>query len=736
MASPPALPCGPFFPESFLVNGERNLLQMPVALFWVECLDILHMQEPEDENKDSGYSWPAADGFLQTAKVDQDEYAEAVRGRADSAQLIQRYRELREAMTASFIPHHPYHYGRKPEPGVPFDAASHQPVIDASPPEFREYILGAIAYHREDFEQAAAHFERVLALNPVERRYRSVWAAFMLGKSLLNFDLERAAAAFERTRELVAEGFPDSLGLAGESISWQAQTDYHQGRFLEAIHRYVEYWRKGSRPDSAFISLRWTCTRALRQAGESELDRLVDDELSQQLVTAWLVSNPREETAAARWLEAARRFPGSRPIRRADRLAWLAYESGDMGKAAAWLEYCDAGEPYARWVRAKLLLREGKLEQGEVLLQTLAKDFPMGPNWRVDSLDDWVPNGQACELVQGDLGATLVRAGRFEDALTAFLAADDWDDAALIAERILTPEELESYLGEARTKGTTHIETVSAGEERPSPIRRLQYLMARRWARLGNWDKAIAAFPGKVEELVRSRRKRENAAPLVAKAREFSNHLEAGRTRFNLRRVRAEHLFEAGRILREYGMELTGTELSPDWALYGGGYYLPIVADPGETGTSPYGADFDARFRASAAVPYERFHYRYRAADLMWECAELLPDNDSLTAHALYLGGVYLKNDDPKQADRFYKALVLRNPNLLVGRLADQLRWFPREFNDMVLYRHPTQYPSKREMAVWFGVVVLGAGLALFLVSRYHAKRRRSSLKDGSVGWN
>jgi len=146
-------------------------------------------------------------------------------------------------------------------------------------------------------------------------------------------------------------------------------------------------------------------------------------------------------------------------------------------------------------------------------------------------------------------------------------------------------------------------------------------------------------------------------------------------------------------------MELIGTELPPDWAIYRGDHQLRLSASPEETGASPFGPDFDARFASSAASRDERFHYRYLAADLMWHCAELLPDNDVLTAHALYLGGIYLKSRDPREADRFYKALVRRNPNLLIAQRADKLRWFPGEFTDTVVYHSPPRRLSRRQAA-------------------------------------
>ena len=55
-----------------------------------------------------------------------------------------------------------------------------------------------------------------------------------------------------------------------------------------------------------------------------------------------------------------------------------------------------------------------------------------------------------------------------------------------------------------------------------------------------------------------------------------------------------------------------------------------------------------------------------------------MPDNSELTAEVLYTAGCWLKDRDPKAADRFYKALVNRCRKTPLGRAADEKRWFPK----------------------------------------------------------
>jgi hypothetical protein len=74
--------------------------------------------------------------------------------------------------------------------------------------------------------------------------------------------------------------------------------------------------------------------------------------------------------------------------------------------------------------------------------------------------------------------------------------------------------------------------------------------------------------------------------------------------------------------------------------------------------------------------PWRRFHYRYRAADLAWEAASLLPSGDE-KAGMLATAGSWIEHSDPQAADRFYKQLVRCCGSTELGREADELRWFP-----------------------------------------------------------
>ena len=128
-------------------------------------------------------------------------------------------------------------------------------------------------------------------------------------------------------------------------------------------------------------------------------------------------------------------------------------------------------------------------------------------------------------------------------------------------------------------------------------------------------------------------------------------------------------------------MEILGTELDPDWALYYGSFdegpYAEVRADPSQHEVFLPTPDEARRVRRSQARPGERFHYRFRGADLAWEAASLLPDGSDEKARILAVAGSWIKYRNPQAADRFYKRLVRCCSNTEMGRLADELRWFP-----------------------------------------------------------
>jgi hypothetical protein len=161
---------------------------------------------------------------------------------------------------------------------------------------------------------------------------------------------------------------------------------------------------------------------------------------------------------------------------------------------------------------------------------------------------------------------------------------------------------------------------------------------------------------------------------LKSVARELSEDLKAANNRDRSLEARAQSLMEAAWITRKSGLLLYGTAHAPDMEIYGGMFEFSLAP---RTNSKWASDDERRRVAASAPVPDRRHHYRWRAADLLWQAARLFPDNDERTARALWEGGRLIANRDPGGADKFYKALVNRCRKLPIGQEADRLRWFP-----------------------------------------------------------
>jgi hypothetical protein len=143
---------------------------------------------------------------------------------------------------------------------------------------------------------------------------------------------------------------------------------------------------------------------------------------------------------------------------------------------------------------------------------------------------------------------------------------------------------------------------------------------------------------------------------------------------------RAAAFWRAARSARTDGLALFGTELEPDWSIWGASYNLEPDAAKRRTVKlpDPFGPTAKELERLAAdSVPEKRFSYRYRAADLAWWAASLLPNDSDETAKILTEAGGWLAGRDPAAANRFYQALVIRCGNTDLGRAAAKAHWFP-----------------------------------------------------------
>ena len=714
--------CGPDFPNNLLDAGDNAVLQPPVADFKLEVERMKLVPASVAVPLRGGESYGE-----QSEKVELADLASALKAAnvsdVDAAKIISKHQAERKKLN-QFIEKQKkwtdWSAGEvwivssdgstNPPPTSPpvFPAISITPGL---PAEFADYFEGAIAWHRGDDIGAREAWERLLVRPAAERKFKSTWAAYMLGMACIA-DTNRLTAAgdaqamgyFQQVGDLAQNGFADSAGLVTASIGREAQIELRRKNYENAIELYLEQFADGD--DGAIVSLRWTAAMALDENGATpeQLKSLALNPQTRRVIMAYLVSRNlnyygsanlhynRNEIAidpgtkkffdrTDNWLKAVE-AAGITDVESAEELALAAYQADDMDSAQRWANR-SGDSPVAEWLQAKLDLRAGKIDAAAALLAKVSREFPQelpGTNAPagfaqslfVDIDPVWHEPIAVGRQASGELGVLRLARREYTEALDALLRSGYWMDAAYVAERVLTTDELKSYVDRDWPDSNESESALSplTGFTTPmGPREEIRYLLARRLARETGGPAALPYFPtnysGEYETLL--------------------TELRAGHDDTLPAAVRAKNLFAAAVTTRTNGMELFGTEVEPDWAIVGGDYDLSPGFWEVRATNSPEDkinlASTDEIRRASSRQinPDRRFHYRWQAAALAWEAAQLMPDNSDDTARVLCTGGTWLKDQDPQAADRFYKALVRRCRKTDLGQEADKLRWFPAQ---------------------------------------------------------
>jgi tetratricopeptide (TPR) repeat protein len=673
-AIPIAWACAPWIPN-WLIGSDSLIFAGPLGNFGDEVARLWPEKDPPGAIK-------AVDGGENVLPFGQTVLAD----RADLEEALARTPGLLEIQKKAILHNHDVyiadlsiadrtdverllHGVRTKRPG---GRQTSQPK--GFPPEFSDYAEGAIAYHELRLDAAVQAWERLLRRPDAERHYRSTWAAFMLGKVSLRTDPAAAVTWFRRTRQLAAQGFADRLGLAATSLGWEAWGETAQGHWDRALVLYGEQMRTGD--PSAFASLQLTCRRILA-AGPEAKDVVARNPQARSILTTWMVSHNTGDAASA-WQKALR-DAGARDSEGADRLAWAAYLAGDFDGAAAWLDQAPEASPVAKWVRARLLLRDGKLEEARKLLDEAAAGLPELDMTMEDATNVNWETGEIMlgpQRASGEEAAVQLTQGDYAGALDRFLRAGYWLDAAWLAERVLSTDELRTYVDMSwpadrvdgyEPPGRPFYTPMVGGYVEPGEdalAYDVRHLLGRRLAREGHPDQALPYLPEDIQ----------------SRMEELANHLAAGRSRNRPAAERSRELFQAACLLRHHGMELTATETAPDYAVVEGEYDLSddwYAHHPGTRNNKVFRQTAGERARLERnRLPSKRFHYRYRAADLAWEATKLLPSGDK-KAEMLATAGSWIKSQDTKAADRFYKELVRCCGSTGLGHQANELRWFP-----------------------------------------------------------
>ena len=215
----------------------------------------------------------------------------------------------------------------------------------------------------------------------------------------------------------------------------------------------------------------------------------------------------------------------------------------------------------------------------------------------------------------------------------------------------------------------------------------LRSLLMRRLMRYGRLQEAAAWAPRELK-------------PLCDEFRELSAiaHNPGGDAD-----ARAVAFLNLSRLTATRGMELMGTELRPDVAIYGGHYKtdaLP-VAEPVDVPPRLEKEKADSRWigwNAPQDRVATRFHYRRKAVEYA-KSAVSHARNADVRAWSLMFGGVAsLSLDDAQEADWFYKRLAsMRHPRARVERWFNgpAFLWFKKKYYDEERHLVPLRVPPR-----------------------------------------
>jgi hypothetical protein len=658
-------------------------------------------EEPEERTKKT------SDNTAETDLKDFDSAVQETRIKpADPAKAKEQHKQARAALDATAS-------------GTP------TPLPDEFDSEFAAYHKGAAAYLNQQWDEARAAWEALLKRPEQDRHYRTVWAAFMLGRvSLKEKDFPRATQWFQRTREFAKSGFADSLGLAAESYGWEGRSEWKQDHPERAAPLFMNQLALGDA--SAVVSLKavipdresasgllnygpepeerekWTGEQK-REEEQKETARLkvaAQDPLLRRLVTVHILATAvspdyysteglkkPEVNRSARWFNIIQQANLSQ-IQDAEYLGWISYNQGDYKGAAHWLELSKGDTSAALWLKAKLQLRAGKFADTtntmaravEIMKTSPAYTSREGEEWATEDLSAKGEYWGFASSASGDLGGLRLARGDFVQALDVLFKGQLWEDAAFLAERVLTTNELRQYV-DALPK----TEPPKEGEDYN---KKLRYLLGRRLVRDDRYGEATQYLP----------------APYDKVLEKYVKALKDGANEKLSKTERAHAWFTAAWLARYDGMELMGTEGTPDAFAEGGEFEMPDLAKERRSGayqTIAYDKEGNASYdengnpkmksvpavlKASAKeiqrlntnkiTPDIRFHYRLIAGALAMKAAALLPDNSEELADVVNQAGMWVKDRDEKVGNRYYQVIEHRCAKAKIGQADMAKHWF------------------------------------------------------------
>jgi len=575
--------------------------------------------------------------------------------------------------------------------------------------EFYLYRLGHSQWLVFRKDEDPSPFGKLLALPKGRRLYRTVWVHFVRIANARTFvEKDRHVDAL---RQAVDDGFRDTAGL--ESFTLRFLTNTCGVRYAPLV---ITAYARAAWEEWPGFAKRLFCRRHPTEPFARErLAALCADKVGVEVAIAFGAGGQLPTGAAC----------PENPALGADRQAWIAFNRGDLVLCRKLLAMAPERSLVRLFLEARLARLDGEYGKSAERLHAWLDEYrrkgarpddlltgygidnfgeeywytgtvcdgecgfgnsihysgPFGPSGRFweglygCSRDRAVPQSHEptlSRIVSGELGVVKVATRDLEEALYAFLLARNWIDIAFVAERCMAVDELVRFMRGGRIEA----------QDRDL----LQSLLMRRLVRCGRLREAVMWAPPQLKPLC------EEYCALSTAAR--ADKADADE--------RALACLNLSRLTLTRGMELMGTELRPDVAIYDGCYPTDAfpIAEPDELPKrmNLRGPDAWAGWKAPQDRVPSRFHYRRKAIEHAREAATLAKDAD-VRAWSLMFGGIAsLSLDDAQAADWFYKRLaVQRHPHAKVGTWFDSpaYQWFRSKYYNEERHVAPPRVPPR-----------------------------------------
>jgi hypothetical protein len=550
-------------------------------------------------------------------------------------------------------------------------------TLDAIPKEFSIYLRGAVAYRSGLGDQARERWKTLLALPADERKYKTIWAAWMLARTS-TADGE-AMQWYTKVKQYKKDGFPDSIKVTDKD--WTAFFSLKSGDYSTALTIYI---RRGKDNTIDSVSAANDISEVFSQALEKHhkdpkpIFNTFAKNKEHAVALSYFISrsfkpyqheivdrdhHQESRKTLALWINSLTESKRTDIDKELGICAATAYSIYDEKTIHLCLKAMKKPTTESLWQQAKLNTIKGKLTNAAELyrqtiehikLDAIAVEYQKPSYYGSYRGAGEITNDRHFNLYS-EYACVELGLKHYDKALDLFLTVDNTSDAAYIAETLLSPLELLGYVRNSKT------------------------------AQKSEWVKALLTRKLMRHEYFKDAKNFALDKHLKIYTSYISNY-RIGIDKAAATEQRAQAFIIAADIIRDHGNELFYLEnhSRPFLRVSAAGRTVHEKYDHANYYANPLptAQEFTPKITLDEQKRIKQNYVRIspvstknrKAAELLYYAAMLLPMNDNHAAKLFWQAGDWTR-PDPKVADKYYQALVKRCPKTQLGKACDNRRW-------------------------------------------------------------